>query len=147
MNNSLIARGGVPVQLDRERIVLFDMQATGLLNQKYGMAFWQQLFETDGKGLPKVKDITALQFFLWAGLLADAEIDGEKLTLEQVSDFIRPMTLGLIASAVSIAVTFQFSAPGAQGKAEAVAASPADTASEGKGGRKVSTMPKRKASR
>lgn len=131
MDTSLLVRGGVPVQLDRERHIFFTAESTFLLYQKYGPTFWRELMNPGKKegDPPTLTSIAALQFFLWIGLREDARRNGEALTQERVSDFIKPMTINTLVSALSIALTLQNFAPEPEGKADAVTAGPAAAAS------------------
>lgn len=130
MDTRLIARGGVPVKLDRERIVFFNMEGTWLLVQKYGINFVTVLYDAkmvDGRAEVELKDMEALAFFLWVGLRADAADNGEDLTIERVREFITPYTLPALINAVVLALTRDLETPERPGKENATggAAKPA----------------------
>ena len=74
-NEVTLERGAMPIVLDRPRLVFYDMRSTWLLVQKYG-DFKRALYTVRGTVENKnvelvLKDIEALQFFLWAGLQAE----------------------------------------------------------------------------
>ena len=152
MDLSRIARGGTPIDLDRTRIIFFDMQASFLLYQKFGRGYLSELFtmepaptkENPALKVPVLRDVETLAFYLWVGLLADARDANEKLTLDRVQEFIRPTTLNDIVNSVIIALGTGINNPAEPGKADAEAAGgpvPADP-----GPLKHSTTRKRSAS-
>lgn len=106
------ARFMIPVEMDRERVLFFDHLATFRIYQRYGAAFWRQLYEHDPQDEalePKmrrirIRSLEAFEFFLWAGLQRDAEEAGEELTIDQVREHILPMTIDALASAVLVAL-------------------------------------------
>jgi hypothetical protein len=109
-----LQRGAHPITLDgRERILFFDLAATWLLVEKYGVHFNTALYgveRNEGTTSLKLKSLTALQFFLWAGLQSDLE-EGEVLTLEQAGDFMRPWLLIEIFNKTVLALTGQMVTP------------------------------------
>jgi hypothetical protein len=99
----------IPVELDRVRVLAFDNRATFRIYQRYGAAFWLELFEHDpadelGSRL-RLKSQDAFEFFLWVGLQRDADEAGETLTLEQVQEFILPTTINDLAAALLVALS------------------------------------------
>ncbi len=153
MDLSRIARGGTPITLDKPRVVFFDKTATWLLFRKYGNGFAGALYSAQripaADGTParieiELKDMDALHFFLWAGLQADANAHGETLTMEEVEDFLKPLTFQQVFDAVVLALTRGIETP--PGKDAAATASPAAAAADGPGPTKVSTMQTRSAS-
>ena len=151
MNLTLLARGGTPVQLDRQRILWFDMKATWLLVERFGINFVQALYAAERPEDPtapidlQLKSMEALEAFLWIGLLADAAEHSEDLRIERVRDFITPFTLPSIFGAVVMALMRDIETPPMPGKAEAATASPAAAAK--KRVVKASTSRKRSGSR
>lgn len=152
MDTSLLARGGTPVELDRTRILFFDLAATWLLIQRYGMTFATQLYRASGKGDAaslELVSIDALAFFLFVGLMAEARANGETLTEEFVQQHIVPFNVQTIFLQVAIALSRSNRVPAPptpEGKAEAAPAGPAEAAAK-QGRRKPSTSTKRSASR
>lgn len=149
MNSQLIARGGVPLKLDRERVVFYTNQSTWLLVKKYGMRFISALYKTVPQsdedvaaGVPpevEIKDMAVLEHFLHIGLLADAEEQGESLSLQRVQDFITPYTMPRIFNAVIEALGRDVTSAELPGKAEAAQSSP-DRAATEMGAAKSSTL-------
>lgn len=93
-------RGAHPITLaERERILFFDAAATFLLVDRYGPGFIGELYgivrdkDDSTKTSLKLKSGPALQFFLYAGLQADAREIGEQISLEDCETFIRPWTM------------------------------------------------------
>jgi hypothetical protein len=154
--NPLIARGGMPLDLDRQRVVFFDKFATAALVKKYGDEFPASLYSAKidnpdavKKGArpilrAEVKDVDVLAFFLFAGLQLDARENDEELTEAQVEDWVIPSTFRAISNAVVVALTLGIHAPVPPGKTSAATASPAATAKKGPG---ASTSQRRKGSR
>jgi hypothetical protein len=151
-------RGAIAIDLDRPRILFFDMDATWLLIQKYGESFVPELYTLSGGiGDPlaqrelKLKSPDALAYFLWAGLQADAKEHGEDLTLAEARAQLRPWTYTRIFQAVVLALVGGTSTPVPPGKPEAPAARPAaaakKTAKANPGPTRVSTSSKRSAGR
>ena len=100
-------RGAVPITLDRERVLFFDMAATWLLAQRFGFRFIRALYTVEGEGKDAKVELTnpdALAFFLWVGLRADLA-DDEVLTREDVEAFIRPWNFEPIFNAIVLAIT------------------------------------------
>lgn len=101
-----LTRAHVPVQLDRQRVLCFDHKATFHLMKRYGLRPAAALYERipldkDPKKFRlEIRDIEALQYFLWAGLQRDAEDAGETLTLERAAEFITPLTIEPIFTAL-----------------------------------------------
>ena len=157
MDLSRIARGGTPIQLDKPRLLFFDMAATWLLYQRYKNGYLSALYSVPkmGRGQETVglvlESAEALAFFLWAGLQADASLKQETLTLEQATDFITPITLPRIFELVIRAVVLGIQTPelpgDREGKEEAAAARPADAAAKVPARKTASTSRKRSASR
>lgn len=108
-----VQRFFIPVMLDRERVLCFDNRAAFRIFQRYGAAFWRELYESDpndpapdtrhGPRL-RLKSQEAFEFFLWVGLQRDADEAGETLTIEQVQEFILPTTINDLAGALLIAL-------------------------------------------
>lgn len=147
MNSPLLARGGVLIKLDRERVLFFSMQSTWQLVQRYGMHFITALYkasESEGGTAVELKDMDALLFFLWVGLQTEAEATGETLTLEQTAEFITPYTLPGVFNTVVTALMRDVSIAALPGKAEAATASPAPAAMH-PGPTKASTLTTRSA--
>lgn len=110
----------VPVNTDRRRALKFDSRATFLLYQKYGHGFFAALYEPDpnapepAKGQPparRIKSHETFVYFLWAGLLRDAEDSGEELTLEAVHAMVVPTSFNELAAALLIALSATRRAP------------------------------------
>ncbi len=154
MDLSRIARGGTPLQLDRPRLLFYDVAAAWLLVQKYGNAYLPALYRSPSTRDEKqaagasglvLQSIDALVFFLWVGLQADAKLREEELTLEQVGEFLTPRTYPAVFNAVITALMRDTFAPERDGddagKADAAAARPA-VAAEPRPKRKVSTSRK-----
>jgi hypothetical protein len=115
-------RGAHPVQLDRERIIFFDASATWLLVEKYGAAFLPELYLVDRDGATttlKLRSVPVLQFFLFAGLQADARLAGENLTFEDCEQYIRPWTMLPLFNALVKALSGAVFSPPETGKASA----------------------------
>jgi len=96
----------IPVDLDRRRVLAFDNRASFLIYQRYGAGFWQKLYEPDPHK-PKsfrLRSHEAFEFFLWAGLLRDADAAGEVITQEQVAALIYPTSIGELAQALLVAL-------------------------------------------
>jgi hypothetical protein len=133
MELTLLSRGGQPVQLDRERVIFFDMQASDVLYKKYGENHYAGLVVPAPQGAPPdavaMKDVAGLAFYLWLGLLADAREHGEDLTLEQVKQWINPANRRRLFFAVLVALARDSDSPPMPGKAAAVPESPAGAAS------------------
>lgn len=151
-----LQRGAIPVELDRTRILFFDMAATWLLIQRYGPRFLPELYRVKDGDQFELVSMDALTFFLYAGLQADAKQRGEELTLEQAAGFLRPWSYARIFQAVIFAVVGANATPamlaaGSQGKgaADGAAAKPAaepEAAPQHPGATKVSTSMRRSAS-
>lgn len=148
-----LQRGAFPVELDRSRILFYDMTATWLLIQQYGQKFLTALYRIRGKGKDEFELVSmdALAFFLWVGLQADAQNNDEDLTLDQVKGFLRPWTYTAIFQRVIFAVVGATATPSILGKApadgEAAKPAAAPAAAKGPGPTKVSTSTKRSGSR
>ncbi|HZL20540.1 MAG TPA: hypothetical protein VFG23_22605 [Polyangia bacterium] len=145
-------RGAIAIQLDRPRVLFFDMNATWLLIQKYGHSFIPELYTLTGEITDdprsrslQLKSMDALAYFLWAGLQADAKQHGEEFTLEQATEQLRPFTYTKIFNAVVVALVGGTLTPAAPGKTEAEPARPARPATKGPGPTRVSTSLKRSA--
>jgi hypothetical protein len=102
-------RGWIPVELDRQRILIFDHKATWLLMEKYGPYFLSELYEVerrqDADGNPavgrvRVKSIEAFEYFLYAGLQRDAAAQGQSLRLEHVQEWIIPTNIAPLFEAL-----------------------------------------------
>ncbi len=154
MDDLLLQRGAIPVELDRPRILLFDHKATWALYQKYGPRFLLDLY------LPKkvgdrtdivLQSMDALAFYLHAGLQAEAERHGETLSLEDVAKMIHPWNVTHVLERVVFAVVGASATPSMLGKATATgqAAKPAATKTvpPHPGPTRVMTSTKRSASR
>ena len=147
-----LQRGAIPVDLDIPRILIFDMKATWLLIQKYGSQFLPALYVAkggpDGKPSVELKDMEALQFFLWAGLQTDAAHQEQEFTLEMAADQLRPFTYTRIFRAVVLALMAGTTTPAQPGKTPATgaAAKPAAKAKPAPGPTRVSTSLKRSGS-
>lgn len=97
----------IPIELDRRRVLAFDNRATFLVYQRYGAAFLRELYEADPnqeKSL-RLKSQEAFEFFLWAGLLLDADTAGEVLMPEDVANLIAPDTMSDAAQALMVALS------------------------------------------
>jgi hypothetical protein len=150
-------RGAIAIDLDRPRLLFFDMTATWLVIQKYGHSFLPELYTVTNEGRhesgpPEItlRSMDALAFFLWAGLQADAKAHGEEFTLEQAVDQVRPLTYTRIFMAVLRAITWVTSTPAVPGKGKAAQARPARPATKTQaspGPTRVSTSMKRNGSR
>ncbi len=151
MADLTLQRGAIPVDLDRPRILFFDMAATWLLIQRYGPKFLLELYRVKDDSVLELASMDALAYFLFAGLQADAEAHGETLSPKQAQDFLRPWNYRAIFESVVYAVVGATSTPAQPGKAPAdgVAAGPAvaPAAAPSPGPTKVSTAMKRSASR
>src|SRR6185437_15472565 len=150
-----LQRGAIPVDVDRQRILFFDHNATWLLLQKYGPRFIIELYRVPDPKVPRFELVSmdALAFFLFAGLQADAKRRGEELTLEQAQAFLTPWTYEKIFERVVYAVVGATATPAMLGKAAAddAAAKPsaepkAAPAHPHPGPTKVTTSLKRSAS-
>jgi hypothetical protein len=103
----------IPIELDRTRVLCFDNRATFRIYQRYGAAFWLELFEADPaqkhlaeKNRPlRLKSLDAFEFFLWAGLQRDADEAGEVLNIEGISEYILPMTIDDLCKALLVALS------------------------------------------
>ncbi len=146
-------RGAIAIDLDRTRLLFFDLSATWLLIQKYGHGFIAELSTLDKDRNVELKSLDVLAYFLFAGLQAEAKQRGEDVTLEQAQEFLRPYTYLRVFRAVILALNGAASTPDQPGKLQAAepAAKPAvDTPPDpekGPGPTKVSTSMKRSASR
>lgn len=101
------ARFMVPIEIDRPRVLFFDHLAAFRIYQRYGSAFWRELFEID-PAKPKevrVRSWEALEFFLWAGLQRDAEAAGEELTVETIQQNIVPDNIDTVIACLLIALS------------------------------------------
>lgn len=149
-----LQRGFIPVDLDRTRILAFDMQATWMLVQRFGPKFLLELYRVKDGNSFELVSMEALTYFLWVGLQADARKHGEELTLEQAAEFLRPWTYTALFHSVVFAVVGATAAPPLPGKAPAdgqAAAKPAAgtkhaAAKNGPGPSRASTLMKRSAS-
>jgi hypothetical protein len=151
-----VQRGAIPVDLDRQRTLIFDHAATWLLIQRYGPRFITELYRVKEGNRFELVSMDALAYFLWAGLQRDAKQRGEELTLVQAADFLRPWNYNQIFERVIFAVVGATATPamlatGAQGKgsADGEAAKPAagtKAAPQQPGPTKVMTSMKRSVS-
>jgi len=147
-----LQRGAIPVDLDIPRTLIFDMRATWLLIQRYGSQFLTALYVAKslpgGKSWVELKDMEVLQYFLWAGLQADARQRGEEFTMDMAAEQLRPFTYTKIFNAVVVALMADTTTPVQPGKTPATgtAAKPAAKAKPTPGPTKVSTSLKRSAS-
>jgi hypothetical protein len=144
-----LQRGAHPIMLDRRRILFFDLAATWLLVEKYGVSFNLALYTVDrseGTTSLKLKSLTALQFFLWAGLQSDLA-EGEVLTLEQTAEFMRPWLLIEIFNRTVMALTGQMATPDLPPGKDAAGETPTPAAKNLRPNPKASTSTKRSASR
>ena len=152
MDLSLLPRGAFPVTLDRERVILFDMAATWILQQKYGPRFLPALFTPAPNGQDlQLKDMDAMAFFLYVGLQADAKAHGETVSLEQVQGWIYAWNADEVFKRVCFAVVGNIATPALLGEMRAVSSTgklPAvkSPAPKNPGPTKVSTMTKRSGS-
>lgn len=133
-------RGAFPIVLDRPRILFFDMAATGRLIQKYGQRFLAELY-TMKDGDVVLKDITALAFFLYAGLQRDAERQDAPFTLEDAEAALQPFTYSRIFNTVILALTGATATPIQKGKAEAPS-QPASSSARATAGASSAKRPK-----
>lgn len=102
-----VQRFFIPVELDRQRVLVFDNRASFLVYQRYGATFFRELYEPDPHN-PKsfrLRSHEAFEFFLWVGLLRDADAAGEVLTQEFVASLILPDTIEDLAQALLIALS------------------------------------------
>jgi hypothetical protein len=146
-------RGAIPITLGdpaRERILFFDMAATWILVEKYGVGFLAELYTVVPNPLNPVKaklglkSLDALKFFLWAGLQAEISLTEETLSLAEVEEFLRPWTFQPIFNAVVMAVTGAVATPALpKAPADGVPATPPARRAAGP---RLSTLPKRSAS-
>lgn len=103
-------RAHIPIDLDRKRILCFDHRATFLLMQRFGFRpmaslYWQVADPDDPKKkILQIRSIDALLYFLWAGLQRDADDAGETLSLEQIQEFVNPLTVESIFLALIAAL-------------------------------------------
>jgi hypothetical protein len=102
-----IQRFFIPVELDRRRVLAFDNRATFLVFQRYGAGFWRELYEPDPHkpNAFRIKSLEALEFFLWAALLRDADTAGETISLEDVAALILPDTIVDLSQALLVALS------------------------------------------
>ncbi len=138
-------RGAQPITLDgRRRVCLFDMAATWLLVQKYGLDFATHLYSIGSHDSAvaniELKSINALHFFLWAGLQADAREHKEVLELGDIEPFMRPWLLPQIFNAVFLALVGNTYVPEPKGKDEAASPAAQPAAPKVAGKKKVSTL-------
>ncbi len=138
-------RGAQPLQLDgQQHVILYDMAATWALVQKYGLGFASELYNVQPGSTAlqagfELKSLDTLQFFLHAGLQAEARQKGISIELEQLEQYMRPWYLPQIFRAVLYAVVGNVFVPEPKGKDEA--ASPAaQPAARKKARKKVSTL-------
>ena len=119
-------RGAVAITLDRPRFIFFDMAATGLLIERFGMNIAAELYsvhKTPADLDIRLRSADNLAAFLHAGLQCEAAQRGETLSLEEAEDFIRPVTVRPIFAAVMQAflvntVTPELPEAGKPGKAQ-----------------------------
>jgi hypothetical protein len=88
----------INIDLDKPRKIIYDMNAFVALEEEFGT------IDDAMKALTK-NSIKAFRTFLWAGLLADAEDNGEELTVKQVGHFIDISNLQEFADKINSAVT------------------------------------------
>jgi len=120
-----LQRGAMPIELDRPRIIFFDMAATWLLVQKYGMSFIRELYTVERKGKDANLILTspdALAFFLWVGLQAELVDTDETLSLEQTTALIGPWNFGTIFRMLTYALSGATQTPAVPGKSPAAGA-------------------------
>lgn len=147
MDIQLIARGGVPVKLDRSRLLFFDTASTWALYLKHGPDYLLKLIgNTPGEKTLFVRSEAALIDLLMAGLQRDAEQHNETLSEEQVRGFVHPFNMGKVAGLVIQALGRAVMTEAVPGKAVAAGDTPAGAAADGPGPAKVTTMSKRSAS-
>ena len=112
--------------------------------QKYGLGFASYLYNVQPGDTPlqagfELKSLETLQFFLCAGLQAEAREKGNSIELEQLEQYMRPWYLPHIFRAVLYAVVGNVFVPEPKGKDKA--ASPAaQPAARKKAGKKVSAL-------
>lgn len=137
-------RGAIAITLDRPRFIFFDLAATWLLVDHYGLNFASALYNLEKKGENtelKLRSKEALCFFLWAGLQTELQDSGETLTLDDVSKFITPWTIREIFNSLVLALTGAVSTPEAPALGKAGAVSPAvKRAAKKTTAKKVSTL-------
>jgi hypothetical protein len=143
-----LQRGAMPIELDRPRVIFFDMAATWLLVQQYGIDFHRELYTVEGKGKDaqlKLKTPEALAYFLWAGLQAELADTGDTLTLEQATALIGPWNFKAIFQLLTYALSGATKTPPVPGKEQAAgaAAKPGPRALRAVG---ASTSPRRRGS-
>jgi hypothetical protein len=120
-----LQRGAMPIELDRPRVIFFDMAATWLLVQQYGIDFHRELYTVEGKGKEaqlKLKTPGALAFFLWAGLQAELAGTEEALSLEQATALIGPWNFKAIFQLLTYALSGATRTPAVPGKESAAGA-------------------------
>lgn len=102
-----VQRFFIPIELDRQRVLVFDNRASFLVYQRYGATFFRELYEPDPHNAKsfRLRSHEAFEFFLWAGLLRDADAAGEVLTQEHVASLILPDTIEDLAQALLIALS------------------------------------------
>ncbi len=107
------------VMLDKERTIMYDLNALILLEEKYGMPLEEattlivpQKGEDGGLQMPKLRDI---RVFLWAGLKHE-EKDG--FTEEDAGRLISIFTLGAVVSAMNRAMSQHLPDPPESGENE-----------------------------
>lgn len=140
-------RGAQSLLLDgQQHVVLYDMGATWLLVQKYGLGFATELYNVQPGSTAlqagfELKSLETLQFFLCAGLQAEARQKGISIDLEDLEQYIRPWYLPQIFRAVLYAVVGNIYVPEPKGKDEAAspAAQPA-APKKAAGKKRVSTL-------
>ena len=145
MHKLTTQRGAIPVELDRPRILFFDMAATALLVERYGMHFAGELYTI--RKVPtgaecRLKDVHALAFFLFAGLQAEARAIGQPLTLEQVQQHIHPWSVPQLFDLTLRGLTGQVATPVQPGKSVAAAKSPKRAAKKAPAKVKPAAAPK-----
>ncbi|WDU84207.1 hypothetical protein [Caloramator sp. Dgby_cultured_2] len=84
----------IPIQLDKERHLKFDLNAFAELEELYGD--FQTAMDAMSKG-----SIKAIRAMLWAGLIHE----DEKLTIKQVGSMIDMTNINEIVSAISKAIS------------------------------------------
>lgn len=120
-----LQRGAIPITLDRPRTLFFDMAATWLLVEHYGISFIAALYTVEGKGKDAKLRLTspdALAFFLWAGLQAELADTDETLSLEEATLLIGPWNFTTIFHSLTYALSGATRTPVTKGKDNAAGA-------------------------
>ena len=129
MTDLLLQRGAQPIDLDKPRVLFFDLAATFTLVQKYGLNYLRAIYRLEGTALV-LADPDALVDVIHLGVQAECRQRGEEMTLDEVRAAIGPWNIREIAGALVKSLMGAAAMPQRPGKSAALPLSASASAAE-----------------